>query len=260
MQLLHGDNPGKSNLNRPSHRPSHCPITTHLSFYPPPLNSFNNVPVAEEDEIRLLGVIFDRQLSFRSHLRSIASKANQRMHFFKKVAPLLNVAGKLCLYKEFVRPTMEYSFLTWMGAAESSLKQLDRVQHRALRLIGLGVVLPHLSHRRMVGALCYMYKLHCIPPSHPVASLLPGPAVAAPNPRTRRSSIVRHPHQLQHDHPARTASWNLQRFPNAASKAWNVLPPSLLQHRPEIKRMQAFKNKVNRHLLHSNWLAATDSL
>ena len=235
-----------------------------LSCHRPPLVlppiSFNNVPVAEEDEIRLLGVLFDRQLSFRSHLRSIASKANQRMHFFKKVAPLLNVAGKLCLYKGFVRPTMEYSFLTWMGASESSLKQLDRVQHRALRLIGPGAVLPHLSHRRMVGTLCYMYKLHCIPPSHPVASLLPGPAVAAPNPRTRRSSIARHPHQLQHDHPARTASWNLRRFPNAASKAWNVLPPSLLQHRPELKRLQAFKNKVNRHLLHSNWLAATDSL
>ena len=73
--------------------------------------------------------------------------------------------------------------------------------------------------------------------------IMPGPAVAAPNPRTLRSSIARHPHQLQHDHPARTASWNLRRFPNAASKAWNVLPPSLLQHRPELKRMQALKTK-----------------
>ena len=145
--------------------------------------------------------------------------------------------------------THTYSFPTWMGASESSLKQLDRVQYRALRLIGPGVVLRHLSHRRMIGALCYMYKLHCIPPSHPVASLLPGPAVVAPNPRTRRSSIACHPHQLQQDHPARTASWNLLRFPNAASKAWNVLPPSLLQHRPELKRMQAFKGKIKRHLL-----------
>ena len=238
----------------------HTVLSPPISRSTPLPISFNNVPVAEENEIRLLGAILDRQLSFRSHLRSITYKANQRMHFFKKVAPLLNMAGKLCLYKGFVRPTMEYSILTWMGASESSLKQLDRVQHRALRLIGPGVVLPHLSHRRMVGALCYMCKLHSIPSSHPVASLLPGPAVAAPNPRTRRSSIARHPHQLQHDHPARTASWNLRRLPNAASKAWNVVPPSLLQHRPELKKMQAFKDKINRHLLHSNWLAATDSL
>ena len=35
----------------------------------------------------------------------------------------------------FVRPTMEYSFLTWMGASESSLNQLNRGQHRALRLM-----------------------------------------------------------------------------------------------------------------------------
>ena len=147
------------------HRPS-------LVLPPSPI-SFNNVPVAEENEIRLLGAILDRQLSFRSHLRSITYKANQRMHFFKKVAPLLNMAGKLCLYKGFARPTMEYSILTWMGASESSLKQLDRVQHRVLRLIGPGVVLPHLSHRRMVGALCYMCKLHSIPSSHPYCPVLP---------------------------------------------------------------------------------------
>ena len=90
---------------------------------------------------------------------------------------------------------MEYSYLTWMGASESSLKQLDRVQHRVLRLIGPGVVLPHLSHRRMVGALCYMYKLHCtcIPPSHPVASLLPGPAVARGSPKSTHTAVFYRP-------------------------------------------------------------------
>ena len=52
---------------------------------------------------------------------------------------------------------------------------------------------------------------HSFATSHSVAYLLPGPALAAPNPRTQRSSIARHPHQLQHDHPARTASWCLRR-------------------------------------------------
>ena len=66
-----------------------------LSNHRPPIALpsiyFNNITVAEEDEIKFLGVTFDRQLSFRSHLRNVSSKANQRLHFFKKVAPLLNV-------------------------------------------------------------------------------------------------------------------------------------------------------------------------
>ena len=85
----------------------------------------------------------------------------------------------------------------------NSLNIILRITFQVYSIL-VRVVLPYLSHRRMVGALSYMHKLHCIPPSHPVASLLPGPAVAAPNPRTRRSSIAHHPHQLQHDHPART--------------------------------------------------------
>ena len=76
------------------------------------------------------------------------------------------------MYKGFVRPTMEYSCLVWMGASDTSLRQLDRVQHRALYLIGPGTNLPRLSHRRDVGSLSYIYKLHYLANSHPTPTLL----------------------------------------------------------------------------------------
>ena len=70
-----------------------------LSNHRPPIALpsiyFNNIPVAEEDEIKLLGVTFDRQLSFRSHLRNVSSKANQRLHFFKKVAQCPREVGSV---------------------------------------------------------------------------------------------------------------------------------------------------------------------
>ena len=154
---------------------------------------------------------------------------------------------------------MDYSFLTWMGATEWSLKQLDRVQHQALRLIGTGVVLPHLSHQRMVGALCYMYKLHCNPSSHPVTSLLPGPAVAA--------QIHEHG-GLQSPAVGTSSSTTNLGVRLHGIHGDSLAPPRrhgmcychLLQHKPELKRMQVFFNKINCHLLNSNWLAATDSL
>ena len=66
-----------------------------------------------------------------------------------------------CLYtKGFVRPILEYAPLAWMSVAPSHHKHLDRVQRRALGLIGHGTLLQCSSLRREVGALCYLYKLH----------------------------------------------------------------------------------------------------
>ena len=47
----------------------------------------------------------------------------------------------------------------WMGAADTHLNALDRVQQRACKMIGDGVKLDTLTHRRKVGALTYLYKL-----------------------------------------------------------------------------------------------------
>ena len=234
-----------------------------LSNHRPPIALpsiyFNNIPVAEEDEIKLLGVTFDRQLSFRSHLRNVSSKANQRLHFFKKVAPLLNVPGKLVVYKGFVRPTMEYSCLVWMSASDTSLRQLDRVQRRALHLIGPGTYLPRRSQRRAVASLCYIYKLHYLANSHPLAAMLP-PAGATHTRPTRQSATERHHYQLLSTNPAHTSLRHLRGFPYSSLATWNSLPPTLLQHPPDRDRAQTFKVNVHRHILHSSWLAATDSL
>ena len=182
---------------------------------------------------------FDRQLSFHSHLRNVSSKANQRLHFFKKVAPLLNVPGKLAVYKGFVRSTMEYSCLVWMGASDTSLRQLDRVQRRALHLIGPGTYLPRLSHRRAIASLCYIYKLHYLANSHPLAAMLP-PAGATHTRPTRQSATERHHYQLLSTNPAHTFLRHVRGFPYSSLAMWNSLPPTLLQHPPDRDRAQTF--------------------
>ena len=64
------------------------------------------------------------------------------------------------MYKGFVRPRLEYGSLAWMGAAQTNLKRLDRVQEAAAFIIGAEAdTLDSLEHRRSVGALAYLYKL-----------------------------------------------------------------------------------------------------
>ena len=240
--------PGRSNSNRQSPKHYRSPITNPpialASIY------FNNISVAEEDEIKLLGVTFDRQLSFRSHFRNVSSKANQRLHFFKKVAPLLNGPGKLAVYKGFVHPTTEYNCLVWMGASDTSLRQLDRVQRRALHLIGPGTYLPRLSHRRAVDSLCYIYKLHYLANSHPLAAMLP-PTGATHTRPTRQSATERYHYQLLSTNPAHSSLRHLRGFPTRNGNV-EFSPPTLLQHPPDRDRAQTFKANVHRHILHSS--------
>ena len=65
----------------------------------------------------------------------------------RKAAAVLGPAGRVTAYKGFVRPVPEYGMLTWMGASQTTLRQLANVQRRALHVIGPGSFLPSLEVR-----------------------------------------------------------------------------------------------------------------
>ena len=82
--------------------------------------------------MRLLGVTFDRHLSYSPHLRSTAVSAAQRIGFLRKAFTLLDHHGRTVAYKGFIMPVLDYCPLVWSGAAACHLERLDKVQKRAL--------------------------------------------------------------------------------------------------------------------------------
>ena len=92
---------------------------------------------------------------------------------------------------------LEYGMLTWMGASQTTLRQLATVQRRALHMIGPGSFLPSLEVRRAVAALCFLYKLHYLPGPAILTRLLPPPA-PLPQRETRMQLAVHHNYQLTH--------------------------------------------------------------
>ena len=86
-------------------------ITRHRHQWPIPAASFGGLNVDETATIKLLSVVFDKSMSFRNHLRSVAMHAAQRLGFLRKAWQVLDISGRLMAYKGFVRPLMEYSHL-----------------------------------------------------------------------------------------------------------------------------------------------------
>ena len=165
--------------------------------------SFNGHVVDEVDTMRLLGVTFDQHLSYSPHLRSTAVRAAQRIGFLRKAFMLLDHHGRTVAYKGFFRPVLKYCPLVWSGAAACHLERLDKVQKRALSLIGEGTIIDSLALRRTVSALCLLYKLLSSPRLTTLQPLLPAQLTPVNNPRTRHQLSESHSFRLSLDLPVR---------------------------------------------------------
>ena len=62
----------------------------------------------------------------------------------------------------YIRPKMEYNSHLWAGASKSALDFVDRIQSRALKLIGDDKVassITSLGHRRNVSSIVLFWKM-----------------------------------------------------------------------------------------------------
>ena len=159
--------------------------------WPIPCINFDGLDVEECDEITLLGVAFHSRLTFASHVKEVAKRGCQRLGFVKRSSRVLGAEGIVNAYKGFVRPVLEYSVLTWMGAAESNLNKLEQVQARALRTCDKKVSIDSLCHRRKVSAASYLFKLKFMDPPELLRDLVPDdPKPSAGPARTRRAKEI----------------------------------------------------------------------
>lgn len=235
-------------------------LSHHRTAVATPAVLFGDTPVPEVDLLKLLGVTFDSTLSFRPHLHNVAVRGNQRLSFLRRASRVLDHEGRLSVYKGFVRPVLEYAPLVWLSATDTHLKRLDRVQKRAMTIIGPGTLLQSLGARRTVAGLSFLYKLHCIPGPQQLTAMLPPPAEPIRNARTRSQHGRSNSHnfQLQSTLQPNAPNYLRRSFPFCFIELWNNLPPDLLSGPPTLKRLQTFKSHAHRYIQQQDWLAATD--
>ena len=235
-------------------------ITRHRIPWPIAPVQFSGLAVEEVGVLKLLGVTFDKHLFYGPHLQRIALRAAQRIGFLRKSFKVLDTHGRFAAYKGFVRPTLEYCPLVWAGAAPYHLSRLDKIQKRALSLIGPGVSVDSLALRRSVSSLCLLHKLMSGPRLPTLANLLPPQRAPPTEPRTRRQLAETHPFQLSVTLPRKSNDTILRSFPYGPIAAWNSLPASVVRAAPASKDLQGFKTRAYNHLKRQSWLWATDAL
>lgn len=153
----------------------------HVSFSRKlhPLHSeyfISNDKILEVDEIKDLGVLFDKKITFVPHVENIVKKASKMLGFvLRNSKGFKHVTTKIMLYNSLVRSVLEYCSVVWRPHYATHKLLLERVQKRFLwhlafsrgkskQLLSYNTRLKYfkmqsLTTRREVIDALFLYKL-----------------------------------------------------------------------------------------------------
>ncbi|CAB4013597.1 Hypothetical predicted protein, partial [Paramuricea clavata] len=116
---------------------------------PPPLPLHIGDAIIERvDNFKLLGTWFQKDLKWNKHVEETTRKAAKNLYCLRECRRAnLPVEVGLTTYLTKIRPILEYCSPVWGGLPRYVKDELERVQRRSLRIIGLPMVTCQLSKR-----------------------------------------------------------------------------------------------------------------
>ncbi|VEN56119.1 unnamed protein product [Callosobruchus maculatus] len=192
-------------------------------------------PIVESSSVKLLGININNNMSWHDHVVSVAKTASQKLGVLFRCRKLFTPEQLLLIYKAQIRPSLEYCSHVWGCAPKHSLKLLDTIQKRAIRLVdtpNLTKDLHSLEHGRRVADLALFYRFY--------HGRFSSEAVRT---RNTREALRTHPYQVEVLTPR--TSLPQHSFFWRTSTLWNQLPGNLF---PDGYNLQRFKSNVHRHL------------
>lgn len=99
----------------------------------------NGTIIPFKHEIKYLGLILDKKLTFRQHVQYACEKAikcGRALYPLLNRRSALNLKNKILLYKMCIRPIMSYSCQVWFHkTARSHTKKMQIIQNKNLKII-----------------------------------------------------------------------------------------------------------------------------
>ncbi|XP_035231432.1 uncharacterized protein LOC118203270 [Stegodyphus dumicola] len=107
------------------------------NLHPDPELHLDGSLIRVEPEAKILGVIFDRKLTFFPHILNLKKKCAKALNILKVLANTSWGAERcsmLRIYRALIRSKLDYGCVIYGSARPSVLLKLDPVHHQALRI------------------------------------------------------------------------------------------------------------------------------
>ena len=199
----------------------------YLSMFPIELLGVETYPAKSA---RNLGVIFDKNFNFRSHISAICSSCIYHIWDLRRIRHHLDLESTKLLANALVSSPLDYCNSLWSGIAETDLTKLQRVLNRLALVVTKS---PPFTHS--VPLMC---SLHWLPVKHRVhfkICLLTYKALHEEQPVYLRSLIaISLPSRLLRSNRGSTlfilrikTNTGARAFSSCAPSLWNNLPLSV---------------------------------
>ena len=97
--------------------------------------SFENTIIKNVTEEKIQGIVIDNNLNFKSHMKKICEKANQKLSALARISKLTTPTQRKKLINSFINSQFTYCPLIWMFSSKGCYKRINKIHERSLRLI-----------------------------------------------------------------------------------------------------------------------------
>ena len=206
--------------------------------------NFEDIETASEEKD--LGVTFQQDLKFSSHIAEKVNKANSTLSLIVRTFDYIEKDSFILLYKSLVRPHVEYGNTIWYPFLRKDIESVEKIQRRATKLIPelkdmtyterlKKLKLPSLAHRRRRGDMIQAFKIIKGIEDIPSERFF----------KLCTSSSTRG-HSLKLEKPRCRTTLRLQQFSQRIINDWNSLPEGAVL----AKDVNEFKSKIDQHWNH----------
>ena len=83
----------------------------------------NSIAYLEQDYVKYLGILIDKNLSWKYHIDYVASKSSRTIGIIARLRHFILLSTLLTIYQSLVAPYLPYRIIAWGQAAKSNLRK-----------------------------------------------------------------------------------------------------------------------------------------
>ena len=123
-----------------------------------PLVTIDDTVVEQVHLAKILGVLFDDQLSWEQHIDDLCKRLNSRLSLLRRINPYPTLEGSFHFYNSSIHNHLLYCSSALVNSSLTSILRLLRVQKRAARVI--------LNADLSTPSITLFSKLKCMDPNN----------------------------------------------------------------------------------------------
>ena len=100
----------------------------------PPAMTFSNIEIKVENSVKFLGVIIDKNLTWKNHTKVAENKIYKNIGILYWLSHLLDFKNLLKIYFSFIHIYISYANIAWASTFKTKLQGILKKQKHAVRI------------------------------------------------------------------------------------------------------------------------------